>query len=291
MKRVITRNGKNSCQKTTRKGDIIMNRIYKIIWSKVKHRYVVVSELVRSCTKQSGSHVTQKMAAVLAVLALTAGAGGIAEAATSSTWVTNTDANGNFTAHLDTENTMGQYAKNNAVVGDGNTVNTSNNKVTGDKNTLGSSSGYDYVIGDGNAISVTKYSWIIGNNNQIFTEPNGYYRDYKDTVILGNNNTSAKQISKTVFIGSNNKVTEDINNSVAIGNNMEFGKNTDDSVVIGNGAKNGPFPTSTPNYWPGSNGSVVIGKDAINESPYSIVIGTGAKMGNTINSNGRGIVC
>lgn len=267
-----------------------MNRIYKVIWSKVKHRYVVVSELVRNCTKQSGSHVTQKMAAVLAVLALTAGVGGMAEAATNTTWVTNTDANGNFTAHIDTENTMGQYAKNNKVVGDENTVNTSNNKVTGDKNTLGSSSGYDYVIGDGNAISVLKYSWVIGNNNQIFTEPNGYYRDYKDTVILGNNNTSAKQISKTVFIGSNNKVTEDINNSVAIGNNMEFGKNTDDSVVIGYGAKNGPFPTSTPNYWPGSNGSVVIGKDAINESPYSIVIGTGAKMGNTINSNGRGIV-
>ena len=267
-----------------------MNRIYKIIWSKVKNRYVVVSELVRSCTKQSGSHVTQKMAAVLAVLALTAGVGGMAEAATNTTWVTNTDAKGNFTAHIDTENTMGQYAENNKVVGDENTVNTSNNDVTGDKNTLGSSSGYDHVIGDGNAISVTKYSWIIGNNNQIFTEPNGFYRDYKDTVILGNNNTSAKQISKSIFIGSNNKVTQDINGSIAIGNGMEFGKNTDDSVVIGHGAKNGPFPTETPNYWPGSNGSVVIGKDAINESPYSIVIGTGAKMGNTINSAGRGIV-
>lgn len=270
-----------------------MNRIYKVIWSKVSNQYVVVSELARKCRKNSGGSVgvMRKVGVLLAALALTAGINGMAaEAATNGSWTTATDTNGNFTAHIDTANTMGQYAKNNNIVGDGNTVNTSSNDVTGDKNTLGSSSGYDYVIGDGNDISVTKYSWIIGNNNQIFTEPNGFYRDYKDTVILGNNNTSAKQISKSIFIGSNNKVTQDINGSIAIGNGMEFGKNTDDSVVIGHGAKNGPFPTETPNYWPGSNGSVVIGKDATNESPFSIVIGAGAKMGNTINSAGRGIV-
>ncbi|WP_127059167.1 ESPR-type extended signal peptide-containing protein [Veillonella ratti] len=270
-----------------------MNRLYKVIWSKVSNQYVVVSELARKCTKNSSSSVgaVRKVGVLLAALALTAGISGISvDAATNSSWITATDANGNFTAHIDTENTMGQYAKTNTVVGDGNTVNTSNNDVTGDKNTLGSSSGYDYVIGDGNAISVLKYSWIIGNNNQIFTTPNGFYRDYKDTIIFGNNNTSAKQISKSIFIGSNNKVSQDINGSIAIGNGMEFGKNTDDSVVIGHGAKNGPFPTETPNYWPGSNGSVVIGKDATNESPYSIVIGADAKMGNTINSSGRGIV-
>lgn len=81
----------------------MMNRIYKVIWSKVKHRYVVVSELVRSSSKQSGGQVTKKMAAILAVLALTAGAGGIAEAATNGSWTTATDSNGNFTAHIDTE--------------------------------------------------------------------------------------------------------------------------------------------------------------------------------------------
>ncbi len=259
-----------------------MNRIYKVIWSKVKHRYVVVSELVRSCTKQSGSHVTQKMAAVLAVLALTAGAGGMAEAATNSTWVTNTDANGNFTAHLDAENTMGQYAKNNAVVGDGNTVNTSNNKVTGDKNTVGTSTGNDYIIGDSNVLTGLNASWLIGSNNELVGGT--------ESLIFGNKNTSDRRIYKSILVGHNNKVTNGIDNTVGIGNNMEFGKNSDDSVVIGYGAKNGPFPTEDPNYWPGSNGSVVIGKDAVNESPYSVVIGTGAKMGNTINSSGRGIV-
>ena len=65
-------------------------------------------------------------------------------------------AKGILRSHIDTANTMGQYAENNKVLGDENTVNTRNNKVTGDTNTLGSSSGYDYVIGDGNAIFCNK---------------------------------------------------------------------------------------------------------------------------------------
>lgn len=259
-----------------------MNRIYKIIWSKVKHRYVVVSELVRSCTKQSGSHVTQKMAAVLAVLALMAGVGGMAEAATNTTWVTNTDANGNFTAHIDTENTMGQYAENNKVIGDGNKVNTSNNVIDGNNNTLGYSTGSDNIIGDDNELSILKSSWLLGNKNKLVGGD--------DTIIFGNSNTSDRGVSKSILIGHNNKITNGLDSTVAIGNNMEFGKNADNSVVIGYGAKNGPFPTEDPNYWPGSKGSVVIGKDAVNESPRSIVIGNSAKMGNTINSNGQGIV-
>ena len=50
-----------------------MNRIYKVIWSKVKHQYVVVSELAHSCTKSTGSRVGRSAAAVLAALVLTTG--------------------------------------------------------------------------------------------------------------------------------------------------------------------------------------------------------------------------
>ena len=35
-----------------------MNRIYKVIWSKVKNQYVVVSELAHSNTKSSGKRIT-----------------------------------------------------------------------------------------------------------------------------------------------------------------------------------------------------------------------------------------
>ena len=31
-----------------------MNKIYKVIWSKTKQRYVVVSELAHSCAKRTG---------------------------------------------------------------------------------------------------------------------------------------------------------------------------------------------------------------------------------------------
>lgn len=272
-----------------------MNRIYKVIWSKVSNQYVVVSELARKCTKNSSSSVgaVRKVGVLLATLALTAGISGMSvDAATNGAWTTATDGKGNFTAHIDTANTMGQYAENNKVLGDENTVNTRNNKVTGDTNTLGSSSGYDYVIGDGNAISVTKYSWIIGNNNQIYTKPNGFYREYKDTLIFGNNNTSTEHIGRSIFIGSNNNVTQGINDSIAIGNGMKFGRNTDGSVIIGHEIKNGALPRDgeTIARGPGSNNSVVIGSKNTNESPGSIILGYNSKIGNDVYSAGVDIV-
>lgn len=206
-----------------------MNGIYNVIWSKVKQRFVVVSELVHSCTKHSGRRATRKMATVLAVLALTASAGGLAEAAPNGAWTTGVDANGNFTAHIDTANTMGASAKTNTVlgdgntvnnntndiIGDGNTVNTSSNDITGDKNTLDSGTGSDYVIGDGNEIKNLKSSWVIGNGSKIYTN-NGYYNT-SNSLILGSRNTSADEINSTIFIGNDNKVKDYIRDSVAIG--------------------------------------------------------------------------
>ena len=49
-----------------------MNRIYKVIWSKVKNCYIVVSEIAKSHSKpvSKGSRQCVSAAAVLAVLAL-----------------------------------------------------------------------------------------------------------------------------------------------------------------------------------------------------------------------------
>ena len=46
-----------------------MNRIYRVIWSQVKHGYVVVSEMAKSRTKGSGRRVVKRTA--LAALVLT----------------------------------------------------------------------------------------------------------------------------------------------------------------------------------------------------------------------------
>ena len=54
-----------------------MNRIYKVIWSKVKHQYVVTSEFAHSCTKSTTSRVGKGALAALVAFVLTAGVGGV----------------------------------------------------------------------------------------------------------------------------------------------------------------------------------------------------------------------
>ncbi|MBM6731937.1 ESPR domain-containing protein, partial [Megasphaera stantonii] len=54
-----------------------MNRIYKVIWSKVKHQYVVVSELAHSCTKGTSRKIEHSAIAVLTAMVLTTSFGGI----------------------------------------------------------------------------------------------------------------------------------------------------------------------------------------------------------------------
>ena len=65
-----------------------MNRIYKVIWSKVKHQYVVVSELTHSYTKSAGNRVGKSAVAGLAALVLTVGIGGMSVQAAN--WVQGT---------------------------------------------------------------------------------------------------------------------------------------------------------------------------------------------------------
>ena len=51
-----------------------MNKVYQVIWSQVKHAYVVVSEIAKNRTKHSGSSVnTHRSMAVLCVALLCSG--------------------------------------------------------------------------------------------------------------------------------------------------------------------------------------------------------------------------
>ncbi|MFQ9401626.1 MAG: ESPR domain-containing protein [Dialister sp.] len=47
-----------------------MNKIYKIVWSKIKNTYVVVSEIAKSHSKAVSSRQRKSIAAVMTVLAL-----------------------------------------------------------------------------------------------------------------------------------------------------------------------------------------------------------------------------
>lgn len=69
------------------KGEIIMNNIYKVIWSKAKNCYVVASEIARSHTKSAsgsekiGGGTRRKLLASLMALSLLCGGLGVASAA------------------------------------------------------------------------------------------------------------------------------------------------------------------------------------------------------------------
>ena len=64
------------------KGEIIMNSIYKVIWSKAKNCYVVASEIAKSHTKSaSGQSVRRSALASLLALSLLCGGLGVASAA------------------------------------------------------------------------------------------------------------------------------------------------------------------------------------------------------------------
>ena len=70
-----------------------MNRVYKVIWSKAKHCYVVTSEIARSVTKSASSarSAGRKGAAVLAMAALLFTAGGVLGEAANVTDITVND--------------------------------------------------------------------------------------------------------------------------------------------------------------------------------------------------------
>ena len=225
-----------------------MNKIYKIIWSKTKQRYVVVSELAHSCAKRTGRTLGKSAAALMAVLALTAGVG-IASvwAAENDTWTAATDNNGNYTAYLDKPNTV------------------ENNKRAHD----------NYVIGDGNEVTVFDSSLILGNDNKLYTStPAGSYTPSSGSIILGSNNTTTRNFGNGLLFGNNNSIIGGTSGTLVFGNGIELGSSKD-SIILGNEAKSS------------GTGSVIIGHGAEGIAAGNVVIGesassTGAGTANNV---------
>lgn len=172
-----------------------MNRIYKVIWSKVKHQYVVVSELAHRDGKRSKSIVCST-AALLAVFALTAGVG------VAPVWAVNTaDAtteliDSNYSAYLDEENT-----------------------ITNSEDT--------YVVGNGNIIDNFVEGMVIGNGNGNELSSNG-----SDNLIIGNDNAGSGQVlNNSIVLGSHNVWKAAASDNIFIGNNIN--SNGSNTVVVG----------------------------------------------------------
>lgn len=184
-----------------------MNKIYKVVWSKVKHQYVVVSELAHSCTKHTGRTVGKSTAAVMAALALSIGVGVMPALAINNSSATTEIITGktsnNYSAYLDEENTI-------------------------------TSSNGSYVIGDGNAIKNFDDTFVLGNGNTLYTSSSGGSISSENTIVIGNGNSTTLNFGNSLMFGNGNKVTGGTSDTVLLGNDIEVGSFSK-SVAIGNG--------------------------------------------------------
>ena len=219
-----------------------MNRIYKVIWSKVKHQYVVVSELTRSNTKSASRSIGKSLAAALAVLTLTTGVGVIPVWAAEPV----VDENSNVTIGADT--TVNVEDGSEVNIG-GNWQGTGTSSLDMDTSNLDMTNTTIHFNTDGKGnLSIfqntdsTFSSTGAAENNTVIGE-NGYFYKSSNNKVIGDNAYIGGS-SNILAIGDNLNVKDldkdgnfssaDSSNSLIYGNNnsLESSKNT---IVVGNG--------------------------------------------------------
>ena len=228
-----------------------MNQIYKVIWSRVKHCYVVVSEIAGRCGKNGGTASEKKSMPVRAFLCALAVTGcllpGIAEASFD----------GGIGASTATANSI--------AVGD-------DAKTTEEYTiALGSRSRainiYAIAMGD-QAQATGQGATAIGSLSKSTAEHSLAVGDQAEAAAV--NSSAYGILSKALS-----------SHSVAIGNEASVGKGDPDSVssqngiAIGNGANVTVNPaTATPGITDKS-GGIAIGHDATTKDINTIALGTG----------------
>ena len=243
-----------------------MNKIYKVIWSKVKNQYVVTSEFAHSCTKSTTSRVGKSAVAALAAFVLTAGVGGV-QAAELNVTVNNNPVT------VSTNDKEGlQELLNEAGIPVG-TVNGEHSIAIGEGSIVKDGSKDAMAIGF--AASAAKNNTIAFGSHtdagSIGAIAIGNYAKAKygfDAMALGNYATATG--TEALAIGK--EATSGGNNSVAMGNNA----NVDE--------------------W--SQGAIAIGKDSSIHGVYSVAIGQGSStsehsavaIGRNSHANGIGSV-
>lgn len=272
-----------------------MNRIYKVIWSKVKHQYVVVSELAHSCTKGAAISAGRHTAAVLTVLALTAGVGIVPAWAADvhSENVKNSVAVGNNSsvnanveeasvygymanANQNYSTALGGFAEATGQFGSATGYNASAAESAGSQALADNST----AIGSNSVIDVTSEGGAtLGNNTAIGSNSDGAIaiggdpdtNDEETTAAtVGNNATNA------IAMGTNATVNDNGQNSIAIGNGATISENSTASIAMG---LNAQVDTGT-----GGNNAIAIGSSAHAGGVGGIAIGKeagtiGAKTG------------
>ena len=243
-----------------------MNRMYRVIWSRAKNGYVVVSEMAKSRTKSHSRRIVKKTALAAMVLAglSLSGMGLSAYAADNivvdsgtATGTTNTVTDDKTARVVGTENTVTGSEDAN-VMGDTNTVENSNGvNIVGNDNKVTKSYPYDggtryeasldtRIFGNNNEVRGSRKQNVIGDNNKIIARDVGTVTDYghpegrepnisdltigRGNVITGNDTYRIEWDALTV-IGNNNNIRGTAA-GIVIGDNRNNTELTD-SIIIG----------------------------------------------------------
>ena len=246
-----------------------MNHIYKVIWSRVKNSYVVVSEIVGTARKSGGVRVSKNaLAAALTAFLLTSSVAG----AVDNVIVGNTEAPNAVTDTTDS-----------TVVGIDNEVSKEKDDViVGKKNTIKDSEDVR-VVGKGNTVTNSDRQNVFGDNNSITNRDAGTVSGYhgiarngtSDLVIgMGNkiegNDTYMTGHESLTVIGNNNE-TVNPTSGIVIGDNQTFGT-IKESVIIGSMT---PEEKASGKREQGG-GSVVVGYNAQSGRGLNVAVGHSA---------------
>lgn len=240
-----------------------MNKIFKVIWSKARNCYIVVSELAKS---HDDGHVRRsrcgcaRKAAVLAAFVLTMGVSGAALAADMPQ--TYTKDNVKYTLSS-SSNLTGIYYNNDRT-----------------KYVVVKYQNQDY---NPNAATVKTGSITFGDNSaQIIAAGVNASANRTDAIALGTEAAANGERSIAIGKGASTKNEDAQKDNIAIGTNAYAGG--DSSVVIGNGAKTKDQAQNTIVLGKNANGdgseNIVLGTAAKATNSYSIAIGTGAQANN-----------
>ena len=266
-----------------------LNHIYKVIWSKTKNAWVVVSEIAKRDGKSSVKSVVTSLAgkSVAAVMVAMVMCGGVASAATGTQYGTGATATYNDSVAVGenaqaTNSGTTLVGANSQIQGQQSSVVGINNKDYGDygispygNNILGSTNNVkgqnNIIVGSGSTISSG------GNASSISSDTTGNYN-----VAIGNNQSIGgdKNIS---ILSDGYRLRGKQNISIGYGSHVGDSRNAEFALAIGAASAQG-------------NNTVAIGHSALAENVHnsdtSIAIGTLSQASNSIaiGSNSSGLV-
>ena len=265
-----------------------MNKIYKVIWSKVKHQYVVTSEFAHSCTKSTTSRVGKSALAALAAFVLTAGVGGVQAAEykvtvgnspdTTSVSITKEELQEMLSdAGIPVGNVDGEHS---IAIGEGSRVK--------DGSQSAMAIGYNAMAAKDNTLAVGT-SAAAGSKGSIAIGSKAYANYGLNAMALGN---EAKAFgTQSVAIGYQSQVIADhkkqsADNAIALGTGAkvkvaEKAKSADNAIALG---KNATIEAVSDN----ANNAIAIGTNSYVNGENSIALGAFSQAGTNAVALGSG---